>query len=640
MPDTTLSIQIQVQAGELKRLRKEHDALVRKIKKDWEGAGRGVKNSSDRMFRGLTQGFKAVAASMVAVKLFQFGRSIVQVGVRMEGLRNGLLAVEGSIKAAAKALKEMQEIALLPGISLSQAIEAKINLRAVKLEANLTNRAIKAMGNALAVVGKSDELTGVVLGMTQMASAGKVLQEEINQISSRIPQFRQAMKDAFGTARSEEIQKMGISVETFLRGTVEQLEKLPQVTKGAGAAISNLSNAFTMFADNIFKRFLPQFTATVDKMAEVVGKAAELIGRQGPLKTPALGERFRTQARATQKNVTFRRVTILESTPASVQTIGRNVAALAGVGPAIQSVRAELGAEFFAARNVGDSAQMQVILQQVRELAAIEARQAQQRQGFALDPLQTAQRGAIGRGAKAIGVQPTGAIRRRGGVGISPIALGQGIALGGVPGGGIDLRQKQATTFVRRPDGSIFKVPSRPLEGVVIEAAALSGLNVPDPLTVPGITTRPGQRNLGIAPRPIPATVRAPERLPIAMRDFLPTIQKFETGMKQVSMTTIQATATITNAFANMAASMENSTLRVITSVLDMITNILAAVGQGGKSGIGGALTSLGVGVGLATGVGVGFAVIGGGFIIADTISANRNRDQNTRTQTRFLRTN
>jgi len=619
MADTTLSIQIEVQSQELKRLRKEHDTLVRKIQGDWKTTSRRVKNDSDKMFRGLKAGFRSVGVAMVAMKLVAFGRSIVRVGVRMEGLRNGLLAVEGSTKAASKAMKELQEISLLPGISLSQAIEARINLRAVKLDADLANRSIKAMGNALAIVGKSDELTGVVLGMTQMVSSGKVLQEEISQISSRIPMFRQAMKDAFGTARSEEIQKMGISVEDFLGRTVAQLEKLPKATGGAANAISNLGNAFTKFGDNLFQKFLPQFKATVEFMGDVVDKAAGVVAPSEGLQTPALIERFRQEDLSGQVVRRFRRQVFRTPNP----NIERNRRALGGASLDVQSLRSELAREFSA---TDDPIRRQELIRQGRELEAI-----QQRFTFGVDPLEVARRRPSGGRTRARrgagGVSPT--LQPRVGQGFTPLTRNARFL------GDPDFLPQVETRRQHELPQLIQSVPT-PIPRVVPFGGDLDVFRTPviralqPQLQVTAESARIAEAGrLANLPRPVP----------IGAQPF-PGAETFRKGMKDISMSTIQATQTITNAFANMAAEMENSTLRVVTSLLDMVSNILAAVQQGGGSGIGGAFTALGLGVGAATGLGIGFAAVGGGFAVANTIISNQNRNQSTRVQTRFLRTN
>lgn len=627
MPDTTLSIQIQVQAGELKRLRKDHDSLVRKIQGDWKTTSRRVQADSDRMFKGLVRGFKTVGVAIAAVKIVDFGRSIVQVGVRMEGLRSGLVAVEGSTKAAAKAMAELQRISLLPGISLSQAIEARINLRAVKLNADLANRSIKAMGNALAIVGKSNELSGVVLGMVQMTSAGKVLQEEINQISQRIPQFRQAMKEAFGTARSEEIQKMGISVEDFLSRTVEQLEKLPKATGGAANAISNLGNAFTKFGDNLFQKFLPQFKATVEFMGDIVNKASDVIAPREGVQTPALIERFRLEDLSGQVVKRFRRQEFRTPNP----NIARNQRALQGATLDIRLLKADIVRDFSAETDPFRRAEL---LRQGRELEAI---RQQSLETLRVDRVETARRLPGGARTKLVG-----GIRRnlqpRGGIGLTPFSqnIPRPSRVPFEPGAGFDTGQIRGTGLIRTSGGQVISqaaLTQNQQRGFQAGGTAgFTGAVAP----VPGLINAP---RLPII-RPDIQPIRAPERLPVAPRDFLPAIKKFETGMKQATMSTIQATTTIVNVFADMAAGIQNSTLQIAASLLDMVSRVLSVVQQGGGGGVGSALTTLGVGVGLSTGLGIGLAAVGGGIAVANTIQAESNRNKRQRVQTRFLRTN
>ncbi len=65
-----------------------------------------------------------------------------------------------------------------------------------------------------------------------MSSAGKVTGDELRVIAERVPQVRQALKGAFGTTNTAEINKMGLSVETVIERIVAQLEKLPKTSGG------------------------------------------------------------------------------------------------------------------------------------------------------------------------------------------------------------------------------------------------------------------------------------------------------------------------------------------------------------------------------------------------------------------------
>src|SRR5690606_26404524 len=118
-----------------------------------------------------------------------------------------------------------------------EAIQGSVNLQAAGFSADLARRSLMAFGNALATVGKGKaDLDGVGLALSQIASKGKISAEEINQLSERVPQIRVAMKAAFGTSDTEQLQKMGIDATQFVEGVVAQLEKLPAVTGGINNA--------------------------------------------------------------------------------------------------------------------------------------------------------------------------------------------------------------------------------------------------------------------------------------------------------------------------------------------------------------------------------------------------------------------
>jgi tape measure domain-containing protein len=177
------------------------------------------------------------------------------------------------------------------------------------LSANLSRRAMMAFGSALATVGKGKaDLQGVILALTQIASKGKVSAEEINQINERVPQIRQAMIAAFGTADTEALGKLGITADVFLPKIIAQLEKLPGATGGAMNAVENLGDAFKRAIMPLGQGFLEMFQAaqkpleTFIKWLEIqltrVGQVLAAIGRSGAL-THALGSAIDDMARMT-----------------------------------------------------------------------------------------------------------------------------------------------------------------------------------------------------------------------------------------------------------------------------------------------------------------------------------------------------
>jgi tape measure domain-containing protein len=243
-------------------LKRTTERDTREMGKIWERHGRSIQKVG-LVIAGVGAGITASVGLLA--------KSFVSAAVDMEKMMKGLTAVAGSASEAATQLKELREVAKLPGLGLSEAVQASINLQAVRFSAEKAATFLKVMGNALATVGKGrEDLAGVVRGMSQMQSRGKVLAEEINQISERIPQFRAAMLDAFGTATSEDIQKMGITVEEFLDRTVAELAKLPAVAGGTANAIENLRDAWFQLRVELGQHLLPAFTKIVDMLASAV----------------------------------------------------------------------------------------------------------------------------------------------------------------------------------------------------------------------------------------------------------------------------------------------------------------------------------------------------------------------------------
>ena len=187
----------------------------------------------------LAQGIALAGAAYAGMAGYAMG----QAG-EFEALKLGLQAYSGSIEETEIRLKRLQEVAKLPGLDYTEAIRGVTSLQAAGLSYGLAEKALLNFGNAIALVGGGkDELGGVLLALTQIASKSTVSAEEINQIAERMPQIRQLMKDAFGTANTESIAAMGIAPVDFIRRITAMADKLPKALGGSKNAFENLGNA-------------------------------------------------------------------------------------------------------------------------------------------------------------------------------------------------------------------------------------------------------------------------------------------------------------------------------------------------------------------------------------------------------------
>lgn len=228
----------------------------------------------------------SILTQALALPLGAFGGLALKTAADLDGLRRGLTAVSGSAAAAEAQFKSLQKVAELPGLGLQEAVRGSINLQAAGLSANTAERALRAFGNALATVGKGRaDLDGVILALSQIQSKGKVAAQEINQLAERLPQIRVALKDAFGTADTEAIQKLGLSTDEFITRVITQFEKLPAVTGGLGNAFENLKDTATQALARVGDAIAPFAIKAIEALTPLIIKVGELGKAFGDLPT-------------------------------------------------------------------------------------------------------------------------------------------------------------------------------------------------------------------------------------------------------------------------------------------------------------------------------------------------------------------
>ena len=238
----------------------------------------GISANSDAFYE-VGAGLTALGAA-----LSTFGIFAVKSAGELQSLKMGLNAVSGSSEETERQLVRLKEVAKLPGLGFREAIQGSINLQAAGMSAELSERALKSFGNALATVGKGkSELDGVINALTQISAKGKVSAEEILQLSERLPQIRVAMKDAFGTSNTEALAQMGIDSEMFIEKITAQFEKLPKVTGGFKNSMENINDSFFRFKATIGEKLLPYIEKFSESLAKVLEKMTEWVSKHPDL---------------------------------------------------------------------------------------------------------------------------------------------------------------------------------------------------------------------------------------------------------------------------------------------------------------------------------------------------------------------
>lgn len=258
------------------------DDFERNMAKVQEGIGRlgdAAKNAGQTL------------STYVTLPLAVLGGAAIKAAGDMQALEKGFAATYKGAAPLSEALGKVQELAKLPGLGLQEALRGATNLQAAGFSADLATRALGAFGNALATVGRGKaDLDGVGLALGQIASKGKISAEEINQLAERVPQIRQAMIAAFGTADTEVLQKMKISATDFVEGVTAELEKLPKVTGGINNAFENLQDAGTVALAKLGTALNKAFNieGNIGKFADFLSGLAARFEALGPAAQKAI----------------------------------------------------------------------------------------------------------------------------------------------------------------------------------------------------------------------------------------------------------------------------------------------------------------------------------------------------------------
>lgn len=190
-------------------------------------------------------GLAVAGVAALAIGATAASKAVLSGYAEYDGLVRGLGTLENSSADTAARLDVLREVAKAPGLGFEEAVRGDIRLRSVGISADLSAKAMKAFGNAIATVGGGKaELDGVMTALMQIQAKGKVSAEEVNQLAERAPQVRAAMQEAFGTSDVEELGKKGIDSAMFIERIVEVLLKLPMVTGGARNVLDNYDDAW------------------------------------------------------------------------------------------------------------------------------------------------------------------------------------------------------------------------------------------------------------------------------------------------------------------------------------------------------------------------------------------------------------
>lgn len=213
------------------------DARIRLDSSQFSGGLNRVLRESNAAVNKMTSQFGSLRNILTGGALglggFFAGKEAVEKAAEYEKFERMLSLVAGGANAAKIELEELKKAALAPGLDLESAVQATVRLRTMGYTTDEARRHMESLANKVAAFGGGgEEMKGVILALSQISAKGKVSAEEINQIAERLPTVRKDMQEAFGTANTEELQKMNLAADEFINTLLDKWSEAPPVVGG------------------------------------------------------------------------------------------------------------------------------------------------------------------------------------------------------------------------------------------------------------------------------------------------------------------------------------------------------------------------------------------------------------------------
>lgn len=221
----------------------------------------------------IASSFSGLKGALAGIGFAYLGKQALETVTSIDRMNRAMTTLEGGTDAATKRIAQFREDAKLPGVDFRQAVQADIRLRAAGISAETSRNSIIEFGNALSLAGaEAGQLDNVTLALSQIVSRGQVTADNINQIANAVPQIRAVMKDVFGTADTEALQKMNIDAMVFIDGLVEGFSRLDRASAGMD---ENLADMATTMADTVNAVAKPIVDELIPAMTQLSDLAAQ-----------------------------------------------------------------------------------------------------------------------------------------------------------------------------------------------------------------------------------------------------------------------------------------------------------------------------------------------------------------------------
>lgn len=225
-----------------------------------------------------------IASFFAVERVKSFASEVVSVGSKYEMLQLQLNNLTGSAQAGADVFQKLRTDALTSPFGVEELVQANAMLMSAGLSAQDARGDILALSNAVAYAGKgNDEFTRMAANMQQIKNVGKATAVDIKQFGYAGINIYGALAKATGKS-TEEVKDMEVSYSTLAFALREASKEggafyggLESIADSTAIKLSNLSDNYKEFSNDLFTVGKPAVDAMVSSMGDLIEKMKDSV---------------------------------------------------------------------------------------------------------------------------------------------------------------------------------------------------------------------------------------------------------------------------------------------------------------------------------------------------------------------------
>ena len=217
-----------------------------------DGAMKKTNSAVSKMSAAFSTLKNIAVGGAIGSTFMEAAKSVTNTYIEAEKLQNALKATAGSDILGMQQYQELKKLSSEIGLNMSVAAKATLQLQAAGMSAADAFKTIRTLQNAIASVGGgSEELGRFIYGLQQLYASPKPLAEELSQLKEALPVTAKLLREAFGSARAEDLQKLNLSGKQVAETLLKMAETMPKMARGLGGELDALNAKFNNLKETI-----------------------------------------------------------------------------------------------------------------------------------------------------------------------------------------------------------------------------------------------------------------------------------------------------------------------------------------------------------------------------------------------------